>query len=88
MEIANKISDRCTLSEKISALEFVLADLKLFLDTHPTEKDALEAYRKYVKEVAELRTQYTAFYGPLQAENYEPEAHWKWIDNPWPWDKQ
>lgn len=88
MEIANKNTDKCKLLERISALEFVIADLKLFLDTHPAEKEALDAYRAYVEEVKELRTQYTAFYGPLQAENYEPETCWTWIDNPWPWDKQ
>lgn len=88
MEIANKNTDRCRLLEKISALEFVLADLKLFLDTHPTEKDALTTYGKYVNEVKELRTQYTAFYGPLQAEDYDPEACWTWINDPWPWNKQ
>lgn len=88
MEIANKNTDRCKLLEKISVLEFVIADLKLFLDTHPNEQEALNAYGKYVDEVRELRTQYTAFYGPLQAEDYVPEANWAWINDPWPWDIQ
>ncbi len=84
---ASNIPSRCELIEALSAHEFVIADLKLFLDTHPCDSDALSAYRKCVKEAGELRTRYEAFYGPLQAESYQPDESWAWICNPWPWDR-
>lgn len=85
MENSNSNKSREELLEQISALEFVLADLKLFLDTHPCNTEVLSIYGEYVRQVKELRAQFTAFYGPLMAEAYEPENYWAWINDPWPW---
>ncbi|MBP3347585.1 MAG: spore coat protein CotJB [Clostridia bacterium] len=84
----NKTNDRKCLLEEISAIEFLLQDLKLYLDTHCHDSRALELYRDNVSHAKELKTRYTAFYGPLNAENYQPEDCWGWTDGPWPWDKQ
>lgn len=86
MENSASNKEREELLEEISALEFVIADLKLFLDTHPCDQDVLKIYSEYVRQVKELRAQFTAFYGPLMAESYEPEDHWAWINEPWPWN--
>lgn len=86
MENNNNSSQREELLEQISALEFVIADLKLFLDTHPCNQEVLKVYGEYVRQSKELREKFTAFYGPLMAETYEPENYWAWIKNPWPWD--
>lgn len=88
MENVTQNKEREELLEQISALEFVLTDLKLFLNTHPCNREVLKVYSEYVRQARELRDQYTAFYGPLMAENYEPEDYWAWINNPWPWDAQ
>ena len=81
------MESREELLNKISAVCFVVQDLKLFLDTHPCNEDAIKLYGDYVKEAKKLKEKYTAFYGPLMAEQYEPDDGWKWIDGPWPWDK-
>lgn len=75
------------LLQKISAVCFVVQDLKLFLDTHPENAEAMRLYGDYVREAKKLKERYTAFYGPLMAETFEPDGEWKWIDDPWPWDK-
>ena len=75
MENNNNSSQREELLEQISALEFVIADLKLFLDTHPCNQEVLKVYREYVQQSKELREKFTAFYGPLMAETYEPENY-------------
>jgi len=85
MDAVSNCTQRQKLSDQLSATEFVLYDLRLFLNTHPTCPDALTAYKKLVKEAKELRTKYESMYGPLQAEGYEPENCWGWIDGPWPW---
>ncbi len=82
------MNERRELLEQISAIEFVIADLKLFLDTHPCDADALKLYKDQVQKVKDLREKYVAFYGPLMAECYEPDKTWAWIDDPWPWNKQ
>ena len=67
MENNNNSSQREELLEQISALEFVIADLKLFLDTHPCNQEVLKVYGEYVRQSKELREKFTAFYGPLMA---------------------
>ncbi len=86
MQIDTNNKERDALLEQISAYEFVLDDLKLFLDTHPCNQEILTLYRNYVKKARELTEQFEAFYGPLSACNFEPDNFWCWINNPWPWD--
>ena len=88
MDAVSNCNARKQLTEQLSATEFVLYDLRLFLNTHPTCIEALTAYKKLVKEAKELRAKYQSAYGPLQAESYEPENCWGWIDDPWPWITQ
>ncbi len=80
----NKSKDE--LLDELSAVCFVVQDIKLFLDTHPCDKDMISMYREYVAQSKQLKQQYEAFYGPLVAETYEPEEKWRWIDDPWPWE--
>lgn len=65
---------------------FALDDIKLFLDTHPDNKSALEYYQKY-RHLAEQTTRnYVNQYGPLTAQQVEGTGRWTWIDTPWPWE--
>ncbi len=73
------------LLDRIYALDFAISDLKLFLDTHPCNEEALSLYRKWVEENTSLKETYTAFFGPLMAETYVPGNYWAWIEDPWPW---
>ena len=36
--------DRCQLLQQINEISFVVNDLNLFLDTHPTDGQALDAF--------------------------------------------
>lgn len=85
MENTPNMKERDSLLEQISAYEFVLEDLKLYLDTHPCCQEVLTLYRNYVKQAQALREQYVSFYGPLMANNFEPDNFWCWINDPWPW---
>lgn len=73
--------------KEIQALEFVLVELNLYLDTHPDDKRALREYNTYGKQLEKYRTQYEAIYGPLSNFGMSPSQYpFRWIEEPWPWN--
>ena len=48
------MTDRDTLLQKLSALQFAAWELHLYLDTHPDDCDALELNEKYGAKSKEL----------------------------------
>lgn len=80
------LNDRQMLLKKVQAASFALDDIKLFLDTHPTDKMALSAFAKYQDEYERALAEYTARYGALTAEKTNTTNRWSWIDKPWPWE--
>ncbi len=79
---------RSQLLRKIQVHSFALVEANLFLDSHPYCKKALEyfkchkvAYDKYVAE-------YEAAYGPLTAHVGPDCNEWKWVQGPWPWERE
>ena len=77
---------RCLLNE-IMAIDFKLDDLELYLDTHPFDEDVLDMYQKLTNESEEKRAKYEEMYGPLTVSSAAGECEWKWIENPWPWER-
>lgn len=80
--------NRDELLKRLSAIEFYLIDLHLFLNTHPTDREAIMQYNTMVEEAKKLRAEYERQYGMLLQNNSESGYPWQWIDNPWPWQKQ
>lgn len=80
--------NRDELLKKLSAIDFYLIDLHLYLNTHPTDKEAITQYNALVTEAKQLRSEYEQNYGMLLANNSMSRTPWQWIDNPWPWQKK
>lgn len=78
---------RDALLGKITALDFFITDLHLYLNTHPTDSEAVEMYNSCVVQVRQLREDYNRSFGMLLANNCVSSTPWQWIDNPWPWQK-
>jgi len=75
-----------TLLGNLTALEFAVDDLQLFLDTHPDDKDALGAQRYYIEESKAYREEYCKTHGPLTIMEAGQHDNHAWLDDPWPWD--
>lgn len=61
---------------------FALDDVTLYLDTHPTDSDALNYY-KYAKKLNEDAVKaYEEVYGPLMINRVTADS-WDWVENPW-----
>ena len=76
---------RQEMIEQIKALNFAIIELGLYLDTHPDDQKALCMHREYCKEVKDLKDKYQKMYGPLTI--FYPCNKWRWIENPWPWER-
>ena len=71
------------LLTRLSAIDFTLVELRLFLDTHKDDTDALEMFDKYNKKYKALKKQYEEQYGPLTLNGKNSD---EWTCDPWPWD--
>ena len=82
------MSERDALLKKIQAMDFALYDAVLYLDGHPGNKKALDYYREHRDALKELRDEYARKFGPLTIyDNYDNDT-WRWVDKPWPWEKE
>lgn len=70
----------------IQATSFVLDDLRLFLDTHPRDREALEYWERVEKVRNEAVKEYTKCYGPMNSYMVDSENKWEWVEDPWPWE--
>lgn len=71
--------------EKIKAYKFSIIELALYLDTHPEDRKALCLHRKYANILKDLSDKYQKVYGPLTIDY--PCNKWRWLEQPWPWEK-
>lgn len=79
-----------TLVRKISAYDFAIYEMVLYLDTHPNDTVALETLNRFRAERNSLVAQYERNFGPyiLTASDAKKNNRWVWIDNPWPWENE
>lgn len=73
------------LLEQIQAYAFAMTDLGLYLDTHPTDTNALTLYHEYKQKKAKATEEYEAKYQTIQQGADTPDK-WGWVDDPWPWE--
>lgn len=73
------------MMERIKCLNFAIIELGLYLDTHVDDERAICLHRKYCKEYRELTDKYQKIYGPLTI--HFPCNKWRWIEEPWPWER-
>jgi spore coat protein JB len=81
------MDDQQELLEQIRAVDFVLVDLGLFLDTHPADQNALKDFKTLADTHERLTKQYESKYGPLKMMHGATDNCWLWINDPWPWDR-
>ncbi|WP_423798973.1 spore coat protein CotJB [Neobacillus sp. SAB-20_R2A] len=74
------------LMEQLQAVDFVLVELTLYLDTHNDDLEAINQFNHYVKERKRIKKAFESQFGPLQQFGNSYSGHpWNWDDSPWPW---
>ena len=71
---------------ELQALEFVMLELGLYLDTHPDDTEAFSLFRQYTAMEKAARAAYESKYGPLMLGNADAGDSYRWLDGPWPWN--
>lgn len=79
-------NEKCAAMKKLQAICFVLDDLRLFLDTHPFETQAINKYEEVRTQRNQVISDFETAYGPIEAYNVKQNSQWTWVDSPWPWE--
>ncbi|MCI8361553.1 MAG: spore coat protein CotJB [Clostridia bacterium] len=84
-EFPIKEETREEMIQNIRCLSFAVVELAEYLDTHVDDEKALCLHREYATKLHELKEKYQKVYGPLTI-NF-PCNKWRWIEEPWPWER-
>ena len=84
----NSRDNKSVLFDKIGKISFVCDELRLFLDTHPHNREALSMMCEYLAERNGLMDEYRAKYGSLEGYEIGTCDTWVWNDPPMPWDRK
>ena len=83
---ANRNLPNTALAE-LMALDFAVDELGLYLTTHSDDTEVLELYWSYLRLAEEGRQKYQKLYGPLKITDRPEDGSFRWLQDPWPWDK-
>lgn len=81
------MTEREKLMYEVCKAQFAAVETALFLDTHPKNKKALAAMKKYSESFRELKKRYEEKFGMIDV--FSPnncEDEWSWNKGPWPWE--
>ncbi len=71
--------------QKLAEAAFAADDLRLFLDTHPTDARARSDYRTAAERTARLKKELPYAVNAMDAGE---GCGWDWVESPWPWEKE
>lgn len=74
-----------TKLNQLRALDFVIQELGLYLDTHPNDSEAFALFQNYVELEKAARESYVEQHGPLTQNDAALNSTYTWGKGPWPW---
>jgi spore coat protein JB len=92
--------DQKNLLSQITEISFTVNDLNLYLDTHPLDENALNAFKEAMTQRKHLLQTYADNFEPLTMNcicpdsnnktkshtKYPDQRHFTWSDGPLPWE--
>lgn len=71
---------------EIQAIDFVLVELTLYLDTHPDDYEAIQQFNQCSQQSRKLKRAFEKEFGPLFEFGMSYSSYpWSWDNAPWPW---
>lgn len=83
----NKNVNSIQLMRNVSESAFYVTELKLYLDTHPEDTEALELYCEAVKRAKNCIEIFEKHCYPIFASSADCECSWEWLTGCWPSEK-
>lgn len=73
--------------KELMELDFKLYELRLYLNTHPCEVEAISEFNKTSARAHIVRQNFEKLFYPLTVNySHNNSNTWKWIEGPWPWE--
>lgn len=81
-------SEQEKLLHDISILDFIVVELAEYLDTHPTDQNAIEYFNHYNRLNNQAKQEYSSKFTPLTLSCAAPAGchDWQWALSPMPWE--
>lgn len=76
------------LLHNISLMDFVIVEMTEYLDTHPTDSEAIDYLKHYVRMKNQALREYASKFSPLTIASADasPCGEWTWATTPMPWE--
>lgn len=71
---------------ELQALEFVVLELNIYLDTHKDDTEAFNLFKQFSAMEKAAKAAYESKYGPITKEAAAAGDCYKWLCDPWPWN--
>jgi len=71
---------------ELQALEFVVLELNLYLDTHKDDTEAFNLFKQFSAMERAAKAAYESKYGPVMMQNSANCDSFQWLSDPWPWN--
>lgn len=75
-----------SLRDRLLAYDFRVHELNLYLDTHPSDSEALREFRESVEEFENIKREYISRGGIWTVTDADCAQRFEWIESPWPWE--
>ena len=86
MNVINKGNLTGTPLGELMALDFVIKELNLYLDTHKEDAEAFAMLKSTIALYDEGKQRYVRKYGPLTVADLRYADCFTWLQSPWPWE--
>ena len=86
MNVVNKGKLTDTPLGEIMAMDFVIKELNLYLDTHKNDAEAFQTLKTMLDLYEEGKMRYVKKFGPLTIYDLKHSESFNWLCDPWPWD--
>lgn len=82
------VNNRKALLRYIDEASFSVYETLLYLDTHPTDDEAMRFFSKHNQRYTAAMQEYAKRYGPLTVNTADDCSSqcWEWMNQPWPWE--
>lgn len=71
---------------ELQALEFVVLELGIYLDTHQDDAEAFKLYQQYAAMEKAAKAAYEDKFGPITKSAAATGTSYQWLNDPWPWN--
>ncbi len=80
------MNDQENMMNAVYTNGFAVDEARLFLDTHPDSKEAMDYYQQKIELYQKAMQNYEATYGPISQNGGIMDGRWAWAENPFPWE--